>query len=91
MSVLDWALLCLLGGVVLLVLAVVWQIYVMLTETHSLDRYANTPRMIWVALALFFSFSLAVYAVCPNARRKAWVFAVLGGGGVILYGTGMYL
>lgn len=91
MTVLDWALFCFLGGIVLLVSAVVWQMYVMLTETYSLDRYADTPRMMWVAMALFFSFSLAVYGVCPNARRKGVVFVLLGGGGVVLYGLGMYL
>lgn len=71
MSILDWALICLLSGMVLLVLAVVWQMYVMLSETHTLDRYANTPQMKWVAMSLFFSFSLSVYWVCPNARKKA--------------------
>lgn len=91
MTTLDWALLCLLSGIVLLVSAVLLQMYVMLTETYTLDRFSNTPQMKWVAVALFFSFSLAVYWACPNARKKGVVFFILGGGGVILYGLGMYL
>lgn len=91
MTILDWALLCLLSGMVLLVLAVVWQMYVMLSETHTLDNYANTPKMKWVAMSLFFSFSLAVYWVCPNARKKGLVFLLLGVTGSVIYGLGMYL
>lgn len=91
MSILDWAVLCLLGGILLLVFAVVWQMYVMLTETYSLDRYANTPKMLWVAMSLFFSFGLSVYYVCPNARKKGVVFALLVVSGVVAYGAGMYL
>lgn len=91
MAILDWALICLLMGIILLVSAVLWQMYVMLTETYSLDKYAHTPRMLWVAMSLFFSFSLSVYYVCPNARRKGVVFLLLGGSGVVLYGLGMYL
>lgn len=90
MTLLDWALLCLLGGIVCIVCAVLLQMYVMLTETYTLDRYANTPKMKWVAMSLFFSFSLSVYYVCPNARKKGWVFFLLGGSGVLLYGLGMY-
>lgn len=90
MTALDWALFCFLSGIFLLVCAVLWQMYVMLTETYSLDQYANTPKMLWVAMSLFFSFSLSVYWVCPNARKKGIVFGLLGGVGVIVYGLGMY-
>ena len=34
---------------------------------------------------VFFSFSLAVYWLCPNARKKGIVFAVLGFGGLLMY------
>ena len=34
---------------------------------------------------MFFSFSLAVYWLCPNARKKGIVFAVLGFGGLLMY------
>lgn len=91
MTTLDWALLCYLSGIVLIVLAVLWQMYVMLNETYSLDRYQGSPKMMWVAMSLFFSFSLSVYYVCPNARKKGIVFALLAVGGVVLYGLGMYL
>lgn len=91
MVILDWAVACLLIGIVLLVCAVLWQMYVMLTETYSLDRYANTPRMLWVAISLFFSFGLSVYYVCPNARKKGVVFALLSVCGLLAYGLGMYL
>lgn len=91
MTILDWALVCMLGGIVLLVCAVLWQMSVMLTETYSLDRYANTPKMMWVAMSLFFSFGVSVYWVCPNARKKGVVFALLAVSGVVAYGVGMYL
>ena len=91
MTSLDWALLCLLSGIVLITFAIIFQMYIMLTETYSLDKYTNHSKMLWVAVALFFSFSLAVYWVCPNARKKGKIFLVSGGGGVILYGLGMYL
>lgn len=91
MTTLDWALFCLLSGIALLTGAVLFQMYVMLTETYSLDRYANTAKMKWVAMSLFFSFSLSVYWVCPNAHKKGRIFLLLGGGGVLLYALGMYL
>jgi putative membrane protein len=34
---------------------------------------------------LFISFSLAVYLLCPNSRKKGIVFFILGGGGAIMY------
>ena len=90
MSDLDYAALCLLCGILLLTLATVWQIYVMLSETYSLNRYQNSPKMLWVAMSLFFSFSLSVYWVCPNARKKGVVFLLLGALGVGCYGLGMW-
>ncbi|MCG7656553.1 hypothetical protein [Wielerella bovis] len=90
MSHLDYAALFLMFGIILISLATVWQMYVMLTETYSLNRFQNSPKMLWVAMSLFFSFSLSVYWVCPNARKKGWLFLLLGGGGVVCYGLGMW-
>ena len=47
--------------------------------------------MIWVAVAMFFSFSIALYGFCPNARKKGIVFLLCGGTGVVLYGLAGWL
>lgn len=90
MSHLDLAVLFTLAGILLISSSVVWQMYTVLTEIHTLDRYQDSPRLPWIAAAVFFSFSLAIYAFCPNARKKGIVFFLLGGGGLICYGLGMY-
>ena len=71
-------------GVLLMSAAALWQVYVMLTETHTLNRFAD-KQLVWVVSALFFSFSLAVYCLCPNARKKGLIFALLGISGVVMY------
>lgn len=53
MSHLDYAVLLYMLGIPLLALAGLWQMYVMLTETYTLNRYQNSPKMIWVAISLF--------------------------------------
>ncbi|MDK4680127.1 hypothetical protein [Kingella negevensis] len=90
MSHLDYAVLLYMLGIPLLALAGLWQMYVMLTETYTLNRYQNSPKMIWVAISLFFSFSLSVYWVCPNARKKGIVFAILSVLGIACYAMAMW-
>lgn len=90
MSHLDLALLFLLIGITLLSSSVVFQMYTVLTEIYTLDRYKDSPRLGWIAAAVFFSFSLAIYYFCPNARKKGIAFLILGSGGIICYGLGMY-
>ncbi|UOO83064.1 hypothetical protein LVJ83_06280 [Uruburuella testudinis] len=72
------------AGVISMCLAGLWQIYVMMTESHTLNRFKD-KQLVWVVAALFFSFSLAVYWFCPNARKKGWLFAILAVGGVAMY------
>lgn len=86
----DTAAILLLTGIPLLAAAALWQLYVMLSETHTLNRFQNSPKMLWIALTLFFSFSLSDYCFCPNARKKGIVFLLLGTAGIILYGTGIW-
>ena len=64
--------------------AALWQIYVMMSESYTLNRFKDR-QLAWVVAALFFSFSLAVYWFCPNARKKGLLFALLGGGGLLMY------
>lgn len=91
MNTTELALLFLPVGIMLICLAALWQVYVVLSETHTLNRRAGHPRaMLRAALAMFFSFSLAVYWLCPNARRKGLVLLLMGGTGVLLYGLGHY-
>ena len=91
MTHLDLAALFILIAIPLLAVAALWQLYIMLSETHTLNRYQKQPRqMLWIAITLFFTFSLSVYWYCPNARKKGIVFLLLGTVGIILYGTGMW-
>ncbi|UOP04862.1 hypothetical protein [Conchiformibius kuhniae] len=86
MSTLDWIAFGYVAGIPLIGLAALWQMYVVLNESHTLNRFAGSRKMLWVAVSLFFSFSLSLYWFCPNARKKGIVFALLGGAGVLLYG-----
>lgn len=72
------------AGILCMCAAALWQVYVMMTESHTLNRYADR-QLVWVVSALFFSFSLAIYWFAPNARKKGLLFALLGGGGLLMY------
>ncbi|MCS4533535.1 hypothetical protein [Neisseria montereyensis] len=72
------------AGVISMSMAGLWQMYVMMTETYTLNRFKD-KQLLWVVTALFFSFSLAVYWFCPNARKKGIIFAVLSVGGALMY------
>ena len=90
MTYLDYAVLSLLAGIIFIAFSALWQMYVVLSESYTLDRYKNSPNMLWIAMAVFFSFSLALYYFCPNARKKGILFALLGGAGIVCYALGMW-
>ena len=54
-------------------MAALWQMYVMMTETYTLNRFKD-KELVWRVALLFISFSLAVYLLCPNSRKKGIVF-----------------
>lgn len=64
--------------------AALWQLYVMMTETHTLNRFRNKQLLAAVTF-LFFTFSTGVYLLCPNARKKGIVFAVMGISGLTMF------
>ncbi|MFD1244932.1 hypothetical protein [Paralysiella testudinis] len=72
-------------GILAMSAAALWQVYVMMSESYTLNRYQD-KQLVWVVTALFFSFSLAIYWFAPNARKKGLLFVLLGGGGLLLYG-----
>ena len=72
-------------GILSMSSAALWQVYVMMSESYTLNRYKD-KQLVWVVTALFFSFSLAIYWFAPNARKKGLLFVLLGGGGLLLYG-----
>ncbi len=72
------------AGVISMCMAALWQMYVMITESYTLNRFKD-KQLVWVVAALFFSFSLAVYWFCPNARKKGVLFVLLGGSGAVMY------
>lgn len=72
-------------GILSMCAAAVFQMYVMMSETYTLNRYKDKD-LVWRVAVLFLSFSLAVYWLCPNARKKGIVFLILGGGGAVMYG-----
>lgn len=90
MSNLDYAALFLLSGIALISFTVLWQMYVVLSEIYTLDRYKDSPKLGWIAAAIFFSFSLAIYYFCPNSRKKGLVFLLSGALGILCYGLGMW-
>lgn len=72
-------------GIISMCMAVLVQMYVMMTETYTLNRYKD-KALLWRVTVLFLSFSLAVYWLCPNARKKGVAFLILGVGGGLMYG-----
>ncbi|MBO7381219.1 MAG: hypothetical protein J6U05_06090 [Neisseriaceae bacterium] len=72
-------------GIFLMGFAVLWQIYIMFSETYTLNRYKDDKRLVWVVAALMFSFSLAVYYFCPNARKKGKWGVAAGVIGLMMY------
>lgn len=91
MTHLDLAALFILIAIPLLAVAALWQLYIMLSETYTLNRYQKQPRqMLWIAITLFFTFSLSVYWYCPNARKKGVLFALLSSAGIVCYALGMW-
>lgn len=71
-------------GVLSMCAAAVFQMYVMMSETYTLNRYKDKD-LVWRVAVLFLSFSLGVYWLCPNARKKGILFLILGGGGALMY------
>ena len=68
MTHLDLAALFILIAIPLLAIAALWQLYIMLSETYTLNRYQKQPRqMLWIAISLFFTFSLLPQ--CPQKRH----------------------
>lgn len=91
MQILEWTIINYILGVLLIACAGLWQIYIMLSESYALNRYANTNKMKWIAISLFFSFSVSIYLFCPNTRKKGIAFFIMAIGGIIFYGMAMYL
>ena len=89
MNTTELAVIFLPAGVMLLAAAALWQVYVVLSESYTLTRFKDR-QLLLPALAMFFSFSLAVYWLCPNSRRKGRWFLLAGLSGTLLYGLGMW-
>ncbi len=87
MSMAMWGIIAVPVGILLMAAAFLWQMYTVLSESYSLDRFKD-KQLVWVVSAMFFSFSLALYAFAPNARKKGIVFFLLGFSGVALYFLG---
>ena len=64
--------------------AALWQMYVVMNESYTLNRFKDR-QLVWVVAAMFVSVCLAVYWLGPKARKKGMVFAVLGFGGLLMY------
>ena len=64
-------------GIISMCMAALWQMYVMMTETYTLNRFKD-KELVWRVALLFISFSLAVYLLCPNSRKKGIVFLSSG-------------
>lgn len=73
------------AGVLLMGAAALWQVYVVLSESYSLNRFQTDRQRLLAAAVMFFSFSLGIYALCPNARKKGLLFLALGLAGALMY------
>ncbi len=72
------------AGVISMAAAALWQMYVVMTESYTLNRFKD-KQLVWVVSAMFFSFTLAIYILCPNARKKGVLFWLLAIGGALMY------
>ena len=72
------------AGVISMAAAALWQMYVVMTESYTLNRIKD-KQLVWVVSAMFFSFTLAIYILCPNARKKGVLFWLLAIGGALMY------
>ena len=72
------------AGVISMASAALWQMYVVMTESYTLNRFKD-KQLVWVVSAMFFSFTLAIYILCPNARKKGVLFWLLAIGGALMY------
>ena len=48
------------AGVISMAAAALWQMYVVMTESYTLNRFKD-KQLVWVVSAMFFSFTLAIY------------------------------
>ena len=71
-------------GVIFLCIAAVWQLNTVLTESYTLNKFSGR-RLFVVITLLMLTFSLALYVLCPNARKKGVVFAAFMTLGLTLY------
>ncbi|WP_373796343.1 hypothetical protein [Neisseria dentiae] len=72
------------AGVMSMAAAALWQMHVVMAESYTLNRFKD-KQLLWVVSAMFFSFTLALYIFCPNARKKGILFWVLAIGGAVMY------
>ncbi len=70
MSYLDYAVLSLLAGIIFIAFSALWQMYVVLSESYTLDRYKNSPNMLWIAMAVFFQFQPGAVLFLPERPQK---------------------
>ncbi len=72
------------AGVISMSMAALWQMYIVMTESYTLNRFKD-KQLVGVVTAMFFSFTLAIYIFCPNARKKGILFWLLSVGGLTMY------
>ena len=72
------------AGVMFMTAAALWQMYIVMTESYTLNRFKE-KQLAAVVTAMFFSFTLAIYIFCPNARKKGILFWLLSVGGLTMY------
>lgn len=56
-------------GVFVMCGAVLWHLKVVIDEVVYFNRYQD-KQLVWVLLAMFFSFGFALYILAPKARKK---------------------
>ena len=68
-------------GIISMCMAALWQMYVMMTETYTLNRFKD-KELVWRVALLFISSALPFICSARIRVKKAFVFFILGGGGV---------
>ncbi|WP_434778689.1 hypothetical protein [Neisseria sp. Ec49-e6-T10] len=78
------------AGIFAFAATTLFHIYAVISSVGQFDQYKE-KKMLWVAIAMFFSFGFAIYYFVPKSRMKGLVVLSFGLLGLVCYITGTML